>query len=154
MHSVKRILAACDFSDYSARIVKFAGEMASDLDAELIMVNVINKRDVDAIKMVEREYPAISAEKYLKDLKTERTLQMNDLIRDLGFAELTVRKIIRTGVPFRTILEVVEEEKADLLVMGTRGRSNLAGVLFGSTAEKVFRRCPVTVVSVRSGDPF
>jgi nucleotide-binding universal stress UspA family protein len=150
MEGIKRILVGCDFSEYSARIVKFAVQLASQLGAELIVLNVVNKRDVEAIERVEREYPAISAEKYLDDLKKERSRLMDDLLRETGLPRISVTKIVRAGVPFRTILEVVAEEKADLVVMGTRGRSNLAGVLFGSTAEKVFRRCPVTLVSVRS----
>ncbi len=52
-------------------------------------------------------------------------------------------------MPFKEILKTVEEEKADLLVMETKGRGNIADALFGSTAEKVFRRCPVALASVR-----
>jgi nucleotide-binding universal stress UspA family protein len=150
MEGIKRILVGCDFSEYTARIVKFAVQLASQLAAELIVLNVVNKRDVEAIERVEREYPAISAQKYLDDLKKERSRLMDDLLRETGPPRIPVTKIVRAGVPFRTILEVVAEENADLVVMGTRGRSNLAGALFGSTAEKVFRRCPVTLVSVRS----
>ena len=61
---------------------------------------------------------------------------------------------IDTGVPFECILQAIETEGIDLVVMANKGRSNIARVLFGTAAEKVFRHSPVPVVSVRDRERF
>jgi len=53
------------------------------------------------------------------------------------------------GTPFLEILRTAKEKNAELIVVGTHGRTGLDHVLFGSTAEKVVRRAPCPVLSVR-----
>jgi nucleotide-binding universal stress UspA family protein len=71
------------------------------------------------------------------------------MIEEANGAGLPNQFIIKKGVPFKKLVEVAKEEKVDMVVMGTRGRSDIEGILFGSQAEKMFRHCPVPLLSIR-----
>jgi nucleotide-binding universal stress UspA family protein len=66
--------------------------------------------------------------------------------------EVPVETAIVEGVPKTAILDYVEDEGMDMVVMGTHGRTGLDHYLIGSVAEKVVRRSPVPVVTVRLSD--
>jgi len=158
MLNIHKIMVGCDFSKYSRDTVAYAATLAKKLQAELIIINVINKRDIDTILKVAEgqfdrnieKYIEKSAEEYVKRVKQDRTKQLEKILDEIGCADLTIHKVFRIGVPFQELISAIEDESADLMVMGQKGRSDLAGVLFGSNAEKVFRRCPIPLLSVRS----
>jgi nucleotide-binding universal stress UspA family protein len=82
-------------------------------------------------------------------MEGERLQSLREAVERAGGADRKCRFLIKVGVPFQAIVEIIDQEQADLLVIGTKGRSNLSDVLLGSTAERLFRRCPVPLLSVR-----
>jgi nucleotide-binding universal stress UspA family protein len=157
MKSIHKIMVGCDFSKYSKETMECAVALAEKLEADLIIVNVINQKEIDTILKVAEgqfdrnieKYVEKTAQEYETRVKADRTRQMEKLIEDIGCAHLSIKKVFKVGVPFQELIHAVTDEGADMLVMGQKGRSDLAGVLFGSTAEKVFRRCPIPLLSVR-----
>jgi nucleotide-binding universal stress UspA family protein len=157
MKSFHKIMVGCDFSKYSRETLECAVALAEKLQADLIIVNVINKKEIDTILKVAEgqfdrnieKYVEKTAQEYETRVKADRTRQMEKLIEDIGCAHLSIKKVFKVGVPFQELISAVEDEGADMMVMGQKGRSDLVDVLFGSTAEKVFRRCPVPLLSVR-----
>ncbi len=126
--------------------------MADDLGAELIFVNVINQRDIDMIKQVTIHTDKISVKDYINGLIDDRNEKMQHLLKETNCSHIPNRFLIKKGVPFMKLVETAKKEKADMVVMGTKGRGNIAGILFGSQAEKMFRHCPVPLLSIREPD--
>jgi nucleotide-binding universal stress UspA family protein len=149
MSKVKKIMVAVDFSEFSNKITDHAGRLAEDLSAELIFVNVINQRDIDMIKQVTMHTDKVSVKDYINGLIDDRTEQMQRLLKDTNCTQIPNRFLIKKGVPFLELVKTAKEEKVDMVVMGTKGRSNITGILFGSQAEKMFRHCPVPLLSIR-----
>jgi nucleotide-binding universal stress UspA family protein len=145
-------MVAVDFSEYSPKVSAHAGQLAEDLGAELIFVNVINQRDIDMVKQVTLHTDKISVKDYINGLTDDRNEKMQQLLEETNCNRVPNRFLIKKGVPFMKLVETAKEENADMVVMGTKGRGNIAGILFGSQAEKMFRHCPVPLLSIRERD--
>ncbi len=145
---VKRVMAALDLSSFSETCFTYALTLARSLNAELLLVNVINDRGLESLDRLSGEGFGVSRDKFIEASQAERLAQIEkEYLPRVG--EVRARVVFRVGLPYEQLLRVIEKEKVDMAVLATRGRSNLAGVLFGTTAEKVFRRATCTVVSVR-----
>jgi nucleotide-binding universal stress UspA family protein len=158
MKADDKIMIACDLSSLSGEVVRCGAQMAKDLDAELIVVNIINQRDIAAmenaiakIKTEINSFP-VTIEEYVEGLKQERTDEISKMRANIDNTLTGFKIRIATGVPFKRLIEVADEEQPRMVVIGTRGRGNLAGVLLGSTAEKMFRHSQFPLLSVKLQD--
>lgn len=151
MTGVNKILVAVDFSPYSRATLRAGLELSRETGAALAVVNVLNQRDVEAVHNAVKfgTSGGISEESFIARQSRERREMIAALMAELGAATATVEVTIRVGVPGQEILDAVGELGADLVVVGAKGRNNLATALFGSTAERVYRHSPVSVLSVR-----
>ncbi|MBW1615667.1 MAG: universal stress protein [Deltaproteobacteria bacterium] len=151
MSKIQKIVSAFDMSDYSEKALIYACKLADDLKAEIVIVNVVNQRDVDIVYKLTKQYMNdMTIEDYIKNQEKDRIAIIDNLLKNK--TDIQYRKIIKVGIPFVELINAIKEEKADLAVMGTKGRSNIVGAILGTTAEKMFRKCPVPLLSVRRDD--
>jgi nucleotide-binding universal stress UspA family protein len=149
MEDIKKIMVALGFSEYAEGIFNYADKLAAKLGAELIAVNVINSRDVEAVTAITNMGYDLDPERYIKELKEERRNAFAKIAENAGHPGDSIKLILPIGNPIDELLKVIMKENVDLVVMGVKGRTDLEHILIGSVAEKLFRRSPVTVISYR-----
>jgi nucleotide-binding universal stress UspA family protein len=150
MKNIQRIVVCIDFSIYSSEIIEYAAGIAERNSAEIIAVNVINRRLIESLESEfdRHNFRTFSLDKFTADEIRKRMLNLDELINKYVPYKIPSRTRIRTGVPYEEILKVVDDEKADLLVMSSKGRTNFQDYMFGTTAEKIFKHSPVSVLSL------
>jgi len=153
MKLFRQILVACDLSKFTPQVLDYAVILAQNTGARMILANIINPRDTDAIAQAIHKTLLVqkdaAPEAFIHQHKLEREARLKTLIDESGHPGLFIKTIVRTGEPFQELINITASEHTELVVMGTRGRSNLQSVLLGATAEKMFRHCPVPLLSVR-----
>ncbi len=148
MIELKRILAATDFSEYGATAVRYACEFANAFSAELDLLNVV---EPPAAAYSEFGIGYLGVEGIEEDLKNAAAAALNAVPDPPWQDKLMVTRTVLVGTPFIEIVRHARDRDVDLIVIGTHGRGAIAHMLMGSTAEKVIRKAPCPVLTVRAG---
>lgn len=145
MKEFKAILFATDFSESSDFSFGYALSMAKRYNARLNVVHVIN----EPVDLRGFYVPHISFEKLEEEIEEGAQKMMEKFCRTHIKDYDNFESFIMPGIPYDEIIKKAEELSCDLIMMGTHGRTGLDHVLFGSTAEKVVRKSPVPVMTIR-----
>jgi nucleotide-binding universal stress UspA family protein len=137
----RRVLIALDESAPAAHAFDVGIDLVQALGAEAALVHVVDP------KLVIAPAGGLLAADLLADLK--RTGQTLLTVAAARLEGTPPWQFLREGPPAREIVAAAREWNADLIVLGTHGRSGLARVVMGSTAEAVVRHAPCPVVVVR-----
>jgi nucleotide-binding universal stress UspA family protein len=146
MNRIRRILHPTDFSKASAAAYKRAVDMAKANRAELVLVHVLTP----AIPMVADGY--VSPQVYEDMANATRAYGQKHLTALIGKAKqagVRVKGLLLEGVPHERIAQAARSRKADLLVIGTHGRTGFAKLFLGSVASRVLAVAPCPVLAVR-----
>jgi nucleotide-binding universal stress UspA family protein len=148
---IKKILVPIAFSKYSQGILDYAAGIAASFEAELLMVNVINERDLEAVNKIASFGYKVDVEHYLKTIKNERREELKELTAEMTLPDDQVSFSFRIGDPTNELLKLVIDKNVDIVIMGIKTH-DIRHIFAGSVAERMFRKCPVPIVSYRSGE--
>ena len=142
---IKTILFPTDFSNGARAAMDHAISLARDYQAKLILLYVIQD-----ISIAEWYIPSsLSVADLVEDMQKSAWQEMDKWIAEVSAKVKDVEKMVVRGVPFVEIIKTAKDKNADLIVIGTHGRTGIDHMLFGSTAEKVVRKASCPVLTVR-----
>ncbi len=148
MINVTDILHATDFSDLSIHALKYAEYLAGKLSARLHCLHVVD--DTYQQYWLMAEMPAVPVGPPMEEVVAASKRQLETFIAANLAPKLARVEVVRRGKPFVEIINYARENQVGLIVMGTHGRTALRHVLMGSVADKVVRKSPCPVLTVRS----
>jgi nucleotide-binding universal stress UspA family protein len=145
METRMKILHPTDFSDCATAAQTTALDLVRRLGGEIVLLQVLVEtplygESVLNMPTVRRVYDA-------QRKWAEKTLEARAADLRQGGTKASWR--VQVGVPFEEIVKIADEERADMIVMGTHGRAGLNRALLGSIAERVIRLAPCPVLTVR-----
>lgn len=148
MPPFRKILVPIDFSPQAAEALRVAGEMARLFDAPLTVMTVFQPAIYPLPEGVVLPSPTAHSDALAKtsELLERAAAQATEA------SGMPVETKLAQGVPFVEIVGFARSGGFDLIVMGTHGRTGLGHALLGSVAEKVVRKAPCAVLTLRSPD--
>ena len=149
----KKIMACVDFShDITPRVMAVAGELAQLMGSRVLLTYVV-EREVPLLISEGIVLPKVELEKFeemyrLLEEKSREKVEAaaQKLAQDW---KVDVEPVVLMGEPFDMILEKAEEEKVDLIIVGSHGKKGIERLLLGSVSEKVARKAKCSVLVVR-----
>ena len=147
MPTIRRVLVPVDFSDTAKHALAYGADIAKNFGAELELLHVYQ------LPMVTLPDGAVLASaEYISRLTASIQTELDRLAATAKELGVSVKTKLLEGAPHECIVKTATDGKADMIVIGTHGRTGLTRLLLGSVAERVVRtaECPVLTVHAPS----
>lgn len=141
----KVVLAACDFSDVSRKAVLQGLWVARQANARFHLLHVIDSLDIPE-RLLEQVEQGGSLR---REIDNEAQRRLEEFANSLDADRTGIRLHLSSGTPWQEIDRTARHLNADLIAMGTVGRSGIMGLLLGNTAEKVLGTCDCSILTVK-----
>ncbi len=146
MIRIERILCPVDFSEPSVHALEYAVELGRQWNAEVELLHVL--QPVVYGVGSSGTFTALEAQVW-NEVTQAADQQLKDLAEKVRQRHARTESHLATGVPFVEIVQRARAREVDLIVMGTHGRTGVAHALIGSCAERVVRKAPCPVLTVK-----
>lgn len=147
--TVSRVLAPVDFSQQSAEGVRAAHDLAAKFRAELLMLHVVELPTVPDFYGAPADWNADPLEVMRRSKDRLARLAVDE---ELSHDDVNVSGASRVGRAHEEIVDHAEEMGTDLIVIPSHGRTGFGRLMLGSVAERVMRRAPCSVLTIRAAE--
>ena len=148
MIKLKKILVPTDFSDSAHHALTYGTSFAREYGAELVLLHVVENLTVGYASDL---FPVPMAEVF-QEISGYARAELAKLGAEAREKGVSVREEVVQGKPSAEIIRFAREGDVDMIVLGTHGKGMLDQALFGSTTERVVRRAPCPVLTVRQAE--
>ena len=144
----KTILVPVDGSEHSRKALEFAADLCKRYEGKLSLLHVLQSLPMDRTLVLGAAAITIhTTGKELEDIGAKVIDAARKLAAEHGVSDVEAQAVV--GDPAREIVDRARAIGADMIVMGSRGLSDLSGLVMGSVSHKVTHLAPCTCISVR-----
>jgi nucleotide-binding universal stress UspA family protein len=145
---LKKVLVPTDFSDSARHAFSYGVSFAREYHAELVLLHVVENLTVGYASDL---FPVPMAEVF-QEISGYAKTELAKLAEQARQKGVAVTELVVQGKPSAEIIRHAAESGVDMIVLGTHGKGMLDQALFGSTTERVVRRAPCPVLTVRMAE--
>lgn len=147
MDTMKKILAAIDFSDATPGVLETATRVTKAFDASLTVIHVVEPEpSYTAYGFTPDEFPAMHA--FQQEARRRAQNRLDEIVESLKPDVAHASGVIAEGSPLHCMLEHVDKNNMDLVIVGSHGHGALASLLLGSVAEGMVRKAKIPTLVV------
>ena len=148
MIRLKKVLVPTDFSESARHAFTYGVSFAREYEAELVLLHVVENLTVGYASDL---FPVPMAEVF-QEISGYAKAELARLGEEARGRGVSVQELVVQGKPSVEIIRFAAENQVDMIVLGTHGKGVLDQALFGSTTERVVRRAPCPVLTVRPAE--
>ena len=145
MVTFNEVLVPTDFSDHSLRALDYAVDIARKFSSRITLISVVEP----LLQAVDMSWTTVDFDELDRSHREAAAARAAEIVAERVPSDISCEIVTVMGKPFLEIVKYAKEHNMDLIVMATHGHGALAHTLLGSVAEKVVRKAPCPVLTVR-----